>query len=376
MKCWAPTIVPLASNAARNMLCPMKKFRFIAVLLIILTGCSQVPKHQFSYADAEQMGFSTEKLELLKSHLEQSGASSMLLLVEGEVIFDWGNTVHKHTIHSIRKCLLNSLYGIAVSDGIIDTTMTLRELGIEDNEPGLSENELDARVIDLLKSKSGIYHHAAAVSEGMLRGMPERDSYLPGEHFYYNNWDFNVLGAILEEKTGLSIYELFRDQIAIPLGMRDYRGKYASIDGEDGEAELPDTDGFYQYELSKSKFPAYHFRMSARDLALYGQLYLQKGEWKGQQIVPADWIEISTYPWSVYNPDYGLARGMLWGVVLPREKGGSTSFYHTGAGVHMLGVYPDSELVLVHRVDTENGSSYQGDDLYKMIELVFNAQIK
>lgn len=352
----------------------MKRFKYIAVLLIILAGCTQAPKHQFSSAEPEQMGFSSEKLELLKSHLEQSGASSMLLLVKGEVILDWGNTDHKHTIHSIRKCLLNSLYGIAIYEGLIDTTMTLRELGIEDNEPRLSENELDARIVDLLKSRSGVYHNAAAVSEGMLRGMPERDSYLPGEHFYYNNWDFNVLGTILEQQTGLSIYELFRDQIALPLGMHDYHGKYVSIDGEDEGAELPDTDGFYQYETSKSNYPAYHFRMSARDLALYGQLYLQKGEWEGQQIVPSEWIEVSTYPWSVYNPERGLARGMLWGVILPREEGGSNSFYHTGTGMHMLGVYPDSELVLVHRVDTENDFDYHPDDLYKMIGLVFNAK--
>ena len=352
----------------------MKSVGLLIAILLICTACQQASGYKFSYSEPEQQGFSSGKLETLTSHLEESGSSSMMLLVNGDVIFNWGDTDRKHTIHSIRKCLLNSLYGIAVSEGLIDTTMTLRELGIEDNEPGLTENELDARIIDLLKSRSGIYHNAAAVSEGMLRGMPERDSYRPGEHFYYNNWDFNVLGAILEEKTGRSIYELFLDQIALPLGMHDYRGKYATIDAEKDGVEIPDTDGFYQYEKSKSNYPAYHFRMSARDLALYGQLYLQKGQWEGKQIVPADWIEVSTYPWSVYNPQYGLSRGMLWGVILPEKEGEENSFYHTGAGIHMLGVYPASHLVLVHRVDTENDFDYQGDDLYRMIELVFDAK--
>lgn len=352
----------------------MKKLSFLVAFLVVVTACTQPSKYQFSFAEPEDQGFSSEKLELLKSHLEESGASSMILLVNGEVIFDWGDTDRKHTIHSIRKCLLNSLYGIAVSEGIIDTTLTLRELGIEDNEPGLSENELNARIIDLLKSRSGVYHKAAAVSEGMLRGMPERDSFRPGEHYYYNNWDFNVLGAILEEKTGQSIYDLFTKQIALPLGMHEFKGKYTTIDAEVEGVEIPNTDGFYQYEKSKSIYPAYHFRMSARDLALYGQLYLQKGEWEGKQIVPADWIKISTYPWSIYNPEYRLARGMLWGVILPEEEGGSSSFYHTGAGNHMLGIYPSSGLVLVHRVDTENDFSYGQDELYKMIDLVFNAK--
>ena len=58
--------------------------------------------------------------------------------------------------------------------------------------------------------------------------------------------------------------------------------------------KIPEKDGFYQYEPSKSKYPAYHFRMSARDLALYGQLYLQKGQWQGKQLVPQAWIEAAT----------------------------------------------------------------------------------
>ena len=84
--------------------------------------------------------------------------------------------------------------------------------------------------------------------------------------------------------------------------MNDYKGRYCSIDGESEDVEMPHTDGFYQYENSKSKYPAYHFRLSARDLALYGQLYLNKGEWNGKQIVPEKWIEKSTIPYSFIQP--------------------------------------------------------------------------
>ena len=352
----------------------LRKLHVFLTVLLTCTACQQAPRHAFHYSEPEARGFSSSRLDSLKSHLEESGSSGMMIMVQGEVIFDWGHTRKKHTIHSIRKCLLNSLYGIAVAEGIIDTTLTLRELGIDDIEPRLSENELDARIIDLLKSRSGIYHPAAAVSEAMLREMPERDAYRPGAHYYYNNWDFNVLGAILEQLTGRSIYDLFLEQIALPLGMLDYKGSYVSIDAEQEGVEIPDTDGFYQYEKSKSRYPAYHFRMSARDLALYGQLYLQKGQWNGQQIVSAEWIELSTHPWSVINPEYGLARGMLWGVILSEEDAGSHSFYHTGAGMHMLGVYPSSNLVFVHRVDTESEFSFQEEDLYQMIDLIFNAK--
>ncbi|MDZ7694816.1 MAG: hypothetical protein U5K69_27480 [Balneolaceae bacterium] len=37
---------------------------------------------------------------------------------------------------------------------------------------------------------------------------------------------------------------------------------------------FPQVDGFYQFEPDRSRYPAYHFRMSAYDLALYGTLFL------------------------------------------------------------------------------------------------------
>lgn len=341
---------------------------------MVFSVCNAQSKHQFEYANPESKGFSTEKLETLRDHLKKSGSSSMIIIIDGDIIFDWGETGKKHLIHSIRKALLNSLYGIAIERGQIDTTMTLRSLNIQDIEPVLSDKELGANISDLLKSRSGIYHNAAAVNNAMLKDRPERGTYNPGEYYYYNNWDFNVLGAILEKKTGESIYTMFYNEIAKPLGMLDYEGVSVSIDIEADEVERPNTDGYYQYEKSQSIYPAYHFRMSARDLALYGQLYLNNGVWNGKQIIPKEWIDVSTQPYSVYSPEYGNAYGMLWRVRVPNEKTIRNSFYHTGLGIHMLGVYPDSKLVMVHRVDTEGDYDYNEGDFYKMLGLLFNAR--
>jgi len=345
-------------------------------MLFLLTSCATTKKHTFSHANPETKGYSSEKLEELRQHLENSGSSAMLLMVDGEIIFEWGETTKKHLVHSIRKALLNSLYGIAIGNGQIDTSMTLRALGIEDIDPGLNEQELDARIADLLRSRSGVYHNAAAVSQGMLKKMPKRNTHKPGEHYYYNNWDFNTLGAILERQTGKKIYDLFYEQIAKPVGMHHFKGKYVEYDAEADDAPMPQTDGYYKYERSKSKYPAYHFRMSAVDLALYGQLYLDYGNWNGKQIISKEWIDVSTQPYSVYSPKYGNAYGMLWRVRVPSENTVRNSFYHTGVGIHMLGVYPDAGLVLVHRVDTEADFDYQERDFYKMLRLVFGAKIQ
>jgi len=336
-------------------------------LIISIIGCSN--------STPESKGYSSTKLDTLKVFLNKSGTSSMIILIDGDVIFEYGNITKKHLIHSIRKCLLNSLIGIAVEQGKIDTSITLKELGIQD-EPLLSDFEQNARIADLLKSKSGIYHPAAAMSQGMINSLPKRNSNNPGEYYYYNNWDFNTLGAILEQQTGKGIYELFLKEIAKPIGMSDYKGEYVKIDGEDENVEMPKVDGFYQYEKSKSKYPAYHFRMSKRDLALYGQLYLNNGKWNEKQIISKNWIKASTTPTSIYNDEYNLGYGMLWKLRLSEDKKEVVSFYHTGVEIHMLAIYPEYKMVLVHRVDTENDYEYEKNNIYKMLGLVMNSKIK
>ncbi|NET31725.1 MAG: serine hydrolase [Cyanothece sp. SIO1E1] len=348
-------------------------FIFIAGLFVSYTN-AQVTRLEYSIP--EKNGYSKEGLDSLQSFLEEKGSSSMVILQDGNIIFEWGDINEKLLVHSIRKSLLNSLVGIKVNEGLIDTNQTIGELGLDDKY-GLSELEKSARVADVLKSRSGVYHPAAAVADRMLRGMPERDSMQPGEHYYYNNWDFNVLGAILEKQSDESIYELFERHIANPIGMNHFGSNIFTIDVDTLEDDFDDLsmyDGFYQYESSKSNYPAYHFRLSTYDLALYGQLWLQRGAWNGNQIIPESWIESSIQPYSLYNPYADIAYGMLWSVIIPDSPEEKAAFFHTGTGVHMLGVYPESNMVFVHRVDTENEYTFSGDDLIGVIQRVFRAR--
>ncbi|HBQ61035.1 MAG TPA: amide hydrolase [Balneolaceae bacterium] len=353
----------------------MKLYTLFALLTFFLMGCEQqADKVRMETTSPQTAGFSEEKLQELSSFLDSSGTSSMVLAYDGQIFFEWGDIDHKHLIHSIRKPMINALYGRYVNRGVIDTNQTIADLGINDIEPSLTEQEKQARIADLLKSRSGIYHDAAAVSEGMLRSKPERGAFKPGEHYYYNNWDFNVLGHILELKTGKSIYELFHQEIADPIGMLHYNGVYTNINIEKTDAPIPDTDGFYQFEPGKSKYPAYHFRMSAHDLAKFGTLYLNEGNWEGKQIIPESWIEASTRSYSTTNAYMDIGYGMLWNVLNKNEDRSSTSFFHTGTGIHMLAVYPKLKLVFVHRVNTESDHTFQQNDLYKIIGMIFEAQ--
>lgn len=323
------------------------------------------------------VGFDATALGELEAYLEANGSAAMLLMRGGKVFFEYGDIHRPLLAHSMRKALLNGLVGIEVGRGSLDLDASLGALEIEALGVELTGMERTATLADVLKSRSGVYLPAAAETERMAAQRPARGSHPPGTHYYYNNWDFNTAGALYEARTGQRIFEAFRTQIAEPLGM-NWTGKVLTLElPEDEEAELGDFDAFYQYERALSPFPAYHFRISAHDLALYGQLMLQRGEWEGRQLVPADWVDLSTQPWSIRNAEWDLAYGMLWYVLIPDE--GATappSFYHTGVGIHMLGIYPSLDLVMVHRVDTESEYTFNDGNLIAVIRGMHGARIR
>jgi CubicO group peptidase (beta-lactamase class C family) len=349
--------------------------------LALLAACtlrqsgSTVPRPDaFARISPSEAGYSTAGLDSLRAFLERAGSESALLLYDGKVFFEWGDIRRKRLVHSMRKPLLNALIGAAGARPCLALDSSLAALGIDDSPVALTADERQATFRQILQSRSGVYIPAAAESEGMSAGRPARGSHAPGTFFYYNNWDFNVAGGIYERCTGALIHEAFHEQIAKPLGMLDYGGRVVEI--TDGDFPTNDrSDGFRSYERGRSQYPAYHFRLSAHDLALFGQLYLQHGVWRGRQLVPSDWIDQSTQPISITNERYGLAYGMLWDVLVPDSGETRPSFFHTGLSVHMLGVYPRHKLVLVHRVNTEQAYRFDEAGLNQMIRLVHRARV-
>jgi CubicO group peptidase (beta-lactamase class C family) len=331
---------------------------------------AQVPevkdkKAGLEYVAPEDVGWSSQKLEEAKAFAEKINSAAVMVLYDGKVFISWGNVATKYRIHSIRKPLLGALYGIYWGRGKISLDATLDELNIDDIPPSLTKEEKTATVSDLLKSRSGVYHEAAAESEDMVETRPTRGSHPHDTFFYYNNWDFNALGTIFEKVTGAKIFEAFKREIAEPIGMEDF-----SLD-----------DCQYSYEENKSKHPAYNFRMTARDMARFGLLYLRKGNWNGRQIIPEDWIEKSTTAYSSVNEELGLGYGYMWNVVKPgvgfsniifNGKGG---FYHTGVGIHTLSVLPEHKVVYIYRYDTDGEFQDPGEATIQLVSMILNARL-
>jgi len=196
----------------------------ISMIIVSLSYAGQIGN--FETISPEDAKFSSEKLEAVGQYLEQNGSAAFLGLYDGKVFFSWGEINTKYPVHSIRKAYMNALYGIYIEKGKIDLNKTLKDLAINDIEPVLTDKEKTASVLDLIQSRSGVYHAAAAEAASMIQDRPERDSHAPGSFFYYNNWDFNTLGAIFEQETGKTIFEAFHKDVAVPLGMKHFKGSH------------------------------------------------------------------------------------------------------------------------------------------------------
>jgi CubicO group peptidase (beta-lactamase class C family) len=325
-----------------------------------LPGAAVYPGADWAWADSpESMGWSSAKLATAQAYAGRIGSAAVMIVDDGVVIAAWGDLAYKYQCHSMRKSLISALYGIYVADGKIDLSATLEELGIDDHTP-LTGVEKGATVAELLAARSGVYIEAVGEAASMKAMRPARGSHEPGTFWYYNNWDFNTLGTIFDQLSGeKNIYTAFDRRIAGPIGMQDY---------------VPD-ELQYAYE-PYTRHPYYGFRMSTRDLARFGLLFLRNGRWGDQQVVPADWVRESTASHSTIGPQAGY--GYMWWTgegagLFPNVDEGPGSFVASGYGGHNVIVMPARKLVVVHRVDTDAGHMVDEANIGTLLWMILDA---
>ncbi len=293
-----------------------------------------------AWAAAGESGWSTNGLAEARAWSDHIGSSAVMIIQHGAVVAQWGDVAARLKLRSVRKSFVSALAGIAVARGQLSLGDTLGKLGINDTAPSLSDAELKASVADLLGSRSGIYHPALYEGQDAAANRPPRGSHPPGTYWYYNNWDFNALGAILEHATGSSVFDGFTREIAGPVGMQDYRA----------------SDGYYVLGAA-SVYPAYEARVSTRDLARFAHLYLHDGQWGTRQVVPAEWVRDTTQARSDsgFGPGYG---GLWWTGPLDSPFGPLVrlppgTFFAWGLQAQFAFVLPAYDMVIVHRVDSD-----------------------
>ena len=316
------------------------------------------------YATAENAGFDPAALEKARQLAIRSGTAAVVVVHRGHVVAAWGTPDRPFKTASIRKSIVDLMFGAPDVAKSIRLDATLIDLGIDDLEP-LSARERTATVAHLLSARSGVYHPAAREPASMTRNRPHRGSAAPGESWFYNNWDFNVLGTIYEKFTGRDVFAGFQRSLADPLGFEDYRAAH----------------GFPIRELSRSRHAAYEFKLSARDLARVGHLVAGDGVWNGKRLVSSEWLRTSFEPHTPFPQGGGY--GYLWWIDAARFRAANSptpaldgvhDVAATGLGEQLLLVVPSQQLVIAHLTDRDSSTPTVDGSAFEVADLIVQAR--
>jgi len=302
--------------------------------------------------DPSVYGWNTDELAKLRHYIiDSANTTGMMVIQHGKVIFSYGDLQELSYIASCRKSVLSILYGPFVENGKINLYATLEQLQIDDLN-GLLPIEKKATILNLLTSRSGVYHEAS-YSGDEYAIAPKRGTVVPGSLFLYNNWDFNLAGYLFEKLSGVGIYDAVDSMIARPLKMEDWDKNFQHKDGD----------------TSKSKYLAYPMWFSTRDMARIGYLMLRQGRWENRQVVSANWVRAITAPFTSfeeankYKKAYYLngtylryfGYGYLWWTWdSPNNKGVFKGAYTAqGNFGQYITILPALDLVIAHKTKSE-----------------------
>ncbi|CAA9384050.1 MAG: Beta-lactamase class C-like and penicillin binding proteins (PBPs) superfamily [uncultured Propionibacteriaceae bacterium] len=221
-------------------------------------------------------------VERFLDHLESAGVElhSLMLLRHGEVVAEgWWEPYTPEGVqllYSLSKSFTSTAVGLAVAEGRLSVDDPVASFFPQVDQASLHPRVLRMRVRHLLSMSSGHRDDTLASvrdandpASAFLALVPEEE---PGVWFTYNNGATLMLSLIVTRVTGERLLEYLRPRLLAPLGI--------------GDAYWTGTAGF------DHGFSGLHLTTEA--IARFGQLYLQGGEWQGQQLVPADWVAEAT----------------------------------------------------------------------------------
>jgi CubicO group peptidase (beta-lactamase class C family) len=205
---------------------------------------------------------------------------SFMLVRHGHVVAEgwWApydaNT--RHELSSLSKSFTSPAVGLAIADGKVSLDDPVLKF-FPDDAPAEPSNNLKAmRVRDLLCMSTGhqIEPRLQAAKDSWVKTfLAQPVPHKPGTHFLYNTAATYMQSAIVQKVTGQTVLDYLRPRLFEPLGI-----------------ENP-TWGTCPQGITLG---GYGLNVRTEDIARFGQLYLQHGQWQGRQLVSSAWIEAAT----------------------------------------------------------------------------------
>ncbi len=270
------------------------------------------------------------------------GRVNGIVLKDGYIVAEWGDTKRVDMTFSVTKSYLSTVAGLAWADGRIEAL---------DDRAG--EYVRDGTFDDPHNRPITWHHLLTQTSEwtGTLFGKPDeadrregidREIQQPGTFWEYNDIRVNLLAYSLLQVWRRPLPAVLRERVMEPIGASTTWRWHGY------ETSWVELDGLRMQSVSGGGHWGGGFFISTRDHARFGLLFLRRGLWGGERILPEAWIERATTP-SEVQPVYGY----MWWLNTGREQfpaAPESSFFALGAGsTNVIWVDPEHGIVTVTR---------------------------
>ena len=315
------------------------------------------------------------------------GAAEAVLVRNGRLMWEGSDAGNVHEIYSATKTFTSTVMGLMVTEGAISVDdLAAKYLpSIDDKYPEYGK----VRLRDLATMSAGytgalgggwsyyaddhdLQKHLEAVEAYTIPGKP---LFEPRTAWQYHDPQPHMLGYILTKVGGKSLEEMIRERVAKPIGMKEF--SWSNLGERDGmffnnPAGTPGINGKGEWQGG--------VYTNARDLARYGLLYLNKGNWNGKRILDASYVEqATTNQVPVDLPGSGAGHyGFYWwtnGVTAdgtrPWPDAPPKTYTARGGGRNYVFVIPEWNMVFVRISTAPGGYSPKGSIPEGVLETFF-----
>lgn len=217
---------------------------------------------------------------------------SFVFLRHGKLVAEgWWNPYRpdlKHTMYSTSKSFTATAVGFAIAEKRLRLTDKLISFFPQHLPDTISPFLASLTIKDALIMADGqdpdpSFQVASNDSDWVRGFLSTPIRYEPGSRFLYNSLGTYMLSAVVQKVTGQRIVDYLRPRLFQPLGISD-------VDWEE--------------DLQHINTGGWGLRIRTRDMAKFGQLFLQKGKWKGKQVLPKGWVEEASSKQILQHPEF------------------------------------------------------------------------
>lgn len=374
----------------------MKKMSFTILLLLALAGGAPaiaqddsepiVPADGYEWPDNARSSWPTEAwptsapgehdfdgLKLANAvhrAREDEFFRALLVVRHGRLVveeyFNGGAPEQSTEVWSVTKSFISALIGIAVDQGHIESPDDRMVDYLPDYPEfaNLTIRDVLTHTTGLEWTEEGEDFVGWIESDDWVRNAAGRERlHDSGTTLLYSSGNSHFLSALIVAATGVptGIYadkHLFTP-LSIRFGRRDAGDRVTTWD--DFLVRTPHT---WKLDADGIEVGAFGLSLTAREMAKFGYLYLNKGRWEDEQLVPESWVEESTRDHFLRNSNFGF--GYHWVVA---RRGGHLAFNADGWGGQIICVVPSLDMVVVIKSNAESpGDHAYYDILASVIE--------